>query len=132
MKWLMPGFLLLLFATSGVGCVGSTEELGVLSSLAKDAGKQDRVVKEETERYQAVLEAVHEGKLKAEMSKNEVMEEYGDPVIVLSRRNGEALVYKHGDATWFDSRKVYLFFDTTGRYVKALAPGKEDVATAKS
>jgi hypothetical protein len=81
--------------------------------LGKSMDKSAKQLKEETKIYDRARRAAAEGDLKKGESASRVKKTIGEPVVVLfdERTNVTKWVYKPGNATFFDHKKVYLSFD---------------------
>lgn len=99
--------------------VKSKDGLKALIELSKSMGKSAEQLKEETRNYDRARKAASEGELKKGETVSRVAKTLGEPVVILSCEDTKAVkwVYKPGNATFFDYKKVYLNFDENGELV---------------
>ncbi|RKY27647.1 MAG: hypothetical protein DRP61_03705 [Candidatus Omnitrophota bacterium] len=104
-------FLGVILLISFTGCV-SLSSLKPLIELGKSDKLKEKTLKEETENFLKIKEAIEKGELKKGLSKEEFLKDYPPPVVVIPEGNLERWVYKRGESSWFSSDKIYLFFDS--------------------
>ena len=99
--------------------VKSKHGLKALIELGKSREGMIREINGETQSYRRVRDAIDHGRLKKGESASHIRNRYGEPVVILSERNGELTkwVYKAGTASFFSSEKTYLVFNTGGELV---------------
>ncbi len=110
--------LLLVIVLLGSGCGSTAKDIGLLREMAKDEKEKENVLKQETEAYEKIREALDEGRVEPGWSEEQVRDAFGDPVIVNQENGMTRYAYKPGNASWFEDRKVYLYFDSGGTLVK--------------
>jgi len=90
----------------------NTEGLSSLAKVGKDQAKMERILRDETEAYQAIKKGIDKGSLTRGMPQDEILKKYGAPVVKLKEVNDiERWVYKPGHMTYFNNVKIYLYFD---------------------
>jgi len=94
--------------------------LGELMQIAESRGSMAQELTKETKNYRFLKKAVDHGDLKKGMFASKIKKEYGEPVITLSEEKGsmEKWLYKPGDVSFFDGKKIYLIFDSDERLVE--------------
>ena len=91
------------------------EGIGTLMAVGKSQDEAEAELKRETKAYKAVKNAIEKGKIKKGDTQKNIQARYGDPVIIVSDKDyAEKWVYKPGNATFFDSAKIYLIFNSEG------------------
>ena len=97
-----------------LGCVHIDPEAAQsLIELGKEEkGKEETLAREEKS-FKKVSKAIRRHHLKIGISGPEVMDRFGEPVLIHSTGEGERWVYKTRQGSWFNSPKIYLFFDET-------------------
>ena len=90
--------------------IGSLIEVG----KGMDAAKKD--LAEETARFNSVKSAVETGALQKGISRQAVLSQYGEPVVMNEdfATNRERWVYKPASSSFFEGERIYLFFDASG------------------
>ena len=113
MKLIFLGMVLLIFFT---GCV-NLSSFKALIELGKSDKLKEKVLKEETENFLRIKEAIEREELKKGLPKEEFLKRYPPPVVVIPEGNLERWVYKRGESSWFEGEKIYLFFDNQDKLV---------------
>ena len=89
--------------------------LSTLMAAGKSQDEAELELQRETKAYNSVKSAIEKGQIKKGDSQKKVQARYGDPVIIVPDKDyAEKWVYKPGHATFFDSAKIYLIFDSEG------------------
>lgn len=91
----------------------SKHGLESLTRLNKDRNEMIRILKEETNNYEAVKNAIFSHQLQRGSSAHKIIKLYGKPVITFSEPAGTGLkwLYKPSSASFFSKEKIYLIFD---------------------
>ena len=84
-----------------------------LIKLDKSMEKSNKQLEEETKNYNKARQAVRGGTLKKGDTASKIRRSVGEPVIILfnERTTITKWIYKPGNATFFDYKKVYLSFN---------------------
>jgi hypothetical protein len=84
-----------------------------LIRLGKSMGDMAEELKQDTKNYRKVTKAIDRETIKKGESASKVEKTYGEPVIVLAneKENVTKWIYKPGNVTFFEDKKVYLIFD---------------------
>lgn len=98
--------------------------LGIMMELSRTRDDMVRQFNEETSSYEDVKSALISGRIERGQKAEEIASEYGEPVIVTTRSDIDAWVYKPGEKSFFDGVKIYLYFDADGKLL-----GWEDLTT---
>ncbi|MBL7068591.1 MAG: hypothetical protein ISS34_01860 [Candidatus Omnitrophica bacterium] len=115
MKRVLLIMILLTFFSSEAQAVS----LGVLMKIAREQQEMERILKEETDIYNCVKDAVKKKKIAVGESQATIIKKYGKPVVAISKEGSlERWVYKPSYASYFDRTKIYLFFD--GKILKEI------------
>ncbi|HEC69842.1 MAG TPA: hypothetical protein ENI31_06135 [Candidatus Omnitrophica bacterium] len=109
-------FLGIILLISFTGCV-SLSSLKPLIELGKSDKLKEKALKEETENFLRIKEAIEKEELKKGLSKEEFLKRYPAPVVIIPEDNQEKWVYKRGESSWFEGEKIYLFFDNQDKLV---------------
>jgi hypothetical protein len=99
------------------GCSHS-KEIKTLIELGKDAGAQDEIVAGETKSFKKICEALQKKKIFAGTDREKILRKYGAPVIETVKDGAKTDVYKVGNSTWFDDKKIYLTFDSSDKLLR--------------
>jgi hypothetical protein len=90
--------------------------IGSLAEVGKSMDAAKKELDQETVRFNAVKNAVESGTLKKGISKQAILGQYGEPVVMNKdfATNRERWVYKPASSSFFEGERIYLFFDTGG------------------
>lgn len=105
------------------GCAKLTHlrELLVIKSYSENKDAQERAVQDQNARFRDLLEAVRHGGLGRYPDQAAFLQTFGPPVLrepdQVRGAEGERWLYREA-VNYFDSEKVYLFFDREGRLAK--------------
>jgi hypothetical protein len=99
--------------------VKSKYGIKALLTLSRDRGAMVKEYEKETKNYRKVKKAIDHGQLKKEESASKIKKMYGDPVVVLTDKEGKIFkwVYKPGNVSFLDNKKVYLIFNQNEKLV---------------
>jgi hypothetical protein len=104
---------LILFAGFLFGLTGCGQPLRTLMDLGAEQDAQQVFVSSENKRFEALLRAAKRGKIKAGMSRTEVVNRYGEPILIKEGIGKTILLYRR-PAEFLNPAKVYLEFDAQG------------------
>lgn len=115
MPTLKTFFILTVLAFFLSGC-------GKSMQLLLEVDKEDKSIKRDicvgAKRFDLLLKDIEAGRLKIGMDKKAVLTRYGEPVLEFPEDNqAEKLLYRH-PLKYFDSPKVYLFFDSNRKLAR--------------
>ena len=84
-----------------------------LIRLGKSMGDMAEELKQDTKRHRKLAKAIDHETLKKGESSSKVEKTFGEPVIILSNEKEKVTkwIYKPGNVTFFDNKKIYLIFD---------------------
>ncbi len=111
--------LLILSCISGCATVGALNKLQELSS---DRDGQQAYVKEGAVKFKQLVSDFSSGAIKAGISKDEIIEIYGEPISVKNIKTvssfKEEFMYRH-PAQFFGSERIFLYFDSGSKLIDA-------------
>ncbi len=86
-------------------------DLKTLMELGKSQGEIAKALKEETDSYNRVKEAIDSGKLKEGETAENIRKKFGEPVIDVfdEKRGSVKWLYMPATSTHFEGEKLYLF-----------------------
>jgi len=92
------------------------EGLDTLIDVSKSMGDIQKEYNEETKNFDRVKRAVDSGSIKKGQNKDEILKQYGEPVVMTkdSSSKKEKWVYKPATSSFFDGIRIYLFFNDDG------------------
>ncbi|MFH1503883.1 MAG: hypothetical protein ABIH08_00610 [Candidatus Omnitrophota bacterium] len=111
----MAGKLLALFFW-GIFFMGGCASSGELLTLKKLGSSQKEIanyLNRQDELFNKLISDLKDEKLEQGISKREIIDIYGEPILIksLSRNSSETIfLYRH-PTEYFDSDKVYIYFD---------------------
>ncbi len=117
-KILMAGCLLLVV----VGCakLEHLDQLLTLKDLSEEGDRQDRYVENQDHKFELLLEAVQSNALSQDTHQKKILQKFGDPIyreeITRDGQGVEKWLYRY-TKEFFDSEKVYLYFDREGKLI---------------
>jgi hypothetical protein len=103
----------ILFASFLFGLTGCGQPLRTLMDLGAEQDAQQVFVSSENKRFEALLRAAKRGKIRAGMSRTEVVNRYGEPILIKEGIGKMILLYRR-PAEFLNPAKVYLEFDAQG------------------
>lgn len=127
--------LLIIIFMSGCAKLQHLDQLLTLKAFSDDQARQDKYVEKRDAKLKLLIEEVQNGKVRNYSSNKAIAKKFGEPIAVNRvSRDGQDLevwVYRH-TVKFFDSDKVYLYFDSNGKLIDAVfTPGKP-VSTAQA
>ena len=115
--YLLIGTMLL----SGCASSGRMERLLTLKALANEQKNLNAYIEEQDKKFESLLEAARKGAIDQYVDRESIKKNFGDPVYVKQvEHNGESQeewLYRYV-TKFFDSEKVYLYFNGEGKLVK--------------
>ena len=125
--------LLLLFISICVLCgctkVKHLDQLLTLKGLADEQVVLGKYVDEQDEKFEKMLEEVKAGTLDQYLNKRKIMRTFGDPIYVKQVKKDdqelESWMYRYS-TQFFDSEKIYLYFDPNDNLVESQYIGASD------
>lgn len=100
--------------------VSYADGIGSLAEVGKSMDSAKKDLAEETARFNGIKNAIESGVLKKRLSRQAVLSQYGEPVVMnedLATKR-ERWVYKPASSSFFEGPKAYLFFDVNGDLVE--------------
>jgi len=122
--------LFLTFIVLG-GCakVQHLDQLLTLKSLADEQVVMGQYVEEQNQKFELMIKEVEAGTLDQYLNKKKILRTFGDPIHVKHvNKNDQELeswLYRYS-TQFFDSEKIYLYFDTDDNLVESEYIGKKD------
>lgn len=114
-----PAYLIAvgIFLLQGCSALNHTEEISTLRSLSRKQADLDKYVEERDEFFLSLLEKVKNGEVSQYQRQKEIIKAFGEPIFQDTEdRNGIVLtkwLYRK-QVEFFDTDKVYLYFDDAG------------------
>ncbi len=106
---------------SGCTSSGRVERLLTLRALANEQKNLNAYVEKQDKKFENLLEVVRTGAMGQYADRKSVKRNFGDPIYVKKvEKNGkpqEEWLYRYA-TQFFNSEKVYLYFDGKGKLVK--------------
>ena len=115
-------FYLILFVVILSGCAKLTymKQLLLLKGLSDEQIELDAYVESQEENFNKLVDAINRGVFEEYKTKKQILNEFGDPIIkknvVIDREEYEMWLYRQ-PMEYFNSKKVYVYFDAAGRVV---------------
>ncbi len=130
MREAILSFFVIIFL-SGCAKLAHMQELLTLKAMSDDGERQKRYVKAQDDKFAALLEKVKSQQIKTYPDQRSILKAFGDPIMTKAvEKDGQVLeqwLYRYS-VKFFDSEKVYLFFDNKGQLIQweyVEAPRKE-------
>lgn len=96
------------------------DQLLTLKDLSEEQDKLGRHIEQQDQKFELLVQAVKANQLERYPGKRHILKRFGEPVYSRPiERNGQALelwLYRYS-TQFFDSEKVYLYFDSSDRLV---------------
>ena len=106
--------ILLVFLLSGCAKLAHMQELLVLKRYSENKDVQARYVDEQDQKFKELLNVVQNGEIEEYATQKKIQRFFGDPVFVKKitkdEKDLELWLYRYA-VRYFDSPKVYLYFD---------------------
>ncbi len=111
-------FILLCVSLYGCCILSHMNELIALKRFATDQEEISSLIQQQQQAFNRVIEAVKSGQMSMYKDKDSIMKAFGPPVFSRAKiKDGmpcEVWLYRH-PIKYFDSDKVYIFFDKNGK-----------------
>jgi len=125
--------IVILFLTvlvfSGCAKVQHLDQLLTLKGLADEQVKMGQYIEEQDQRFELMLSEVRAGTLDQYLNKRKIVKAFGNPIHVKHvNKNDQELeswLYRYS-TQFFDSEKIYLYFDPDDNLVESEYIGKRD------
>jgi hypothetical protein len=91
-----------------------------LIEVGKSQNEIQKALEKEDRAYDEVSEAISDGSLREGTPKEEIADDFGEPVVKISARGErpERWVYKPSSSTFFEGKKIYLYFGQNAGLIK--------------
>lgn len=106
--------LIVLFMTSIFAFNCYADGLGALIELGRGQAEMQKAYAEETKIFERMKRGIDNGAVQKGQSKEDIGNEYGEPVVMLQEKGREKWVYKPAGSSFFKGIRVNLFFDEKG------------------
>lgn len=113
------------------GCakVQHLDQLLTLKGLADEQAMLGRYVEAQDQKFELMIEEVKAGTLDQYLNKRKILKVFGDPIYIKhvskNDRELESWLYRYS-TEFFDSEKIYLYFDSDNNLVESQYKGKND------
>jgi len=115
--------LLIPMIVGGCSKLKHMNELLTLKALSEQTEEMDKYVEEQGQDFEKLIEKVNNNELLVGVSSKKIQKKYGDPIMVTTESESgqylERWIYRYA-VKYFDSDKVYLYFDQEGKLVKSV------------
>jgi len=114
---------------SGCAKVQHLDQLLTLKGLADEQAMLGRYVEEQDQKFERMIEEVKAGTLDQYLNKRKILRVFGDPIYIkhVSKNDQELESWLYRYSTeFFDSEKIYLYFDSDDNLVESQYKGKND------
>jgi len=105
---------------NGCAKLAHMQELLTLKAMSDNGDEQRRFVEAQDSRFETLLEKVKNNQLGEYSSRKSIFRAFGEPIFTkqVQRNNQtqEQWLYRYA-TKFFDSPKVYLYFDNTGKLI---------------
>lgn len=113
----------LLIFLSGCAILEHKDQLLTLKSLGDDQARQKQFINRQENKFKLLLYDVNKGVLKKGATRKYILSRYGEPISIKEIKDDpliwEQFAYRHPEQ-FFNSEKVYLFFDKNQALVEWL------------
>jgi len=120
---------LTLIVLSGCAKVQHLDQLLTLKSLADEQVVMSQYVEEQDQKFELMIEEIEAGTLNQYLNKKKILRTFGDPIYVKHvHKNDQELeswLYRYS-TQFFDSEKIYLYFDPDDNLVESEYIRKRD------
>jgi len=113
------------------GCAKAThlDQLLTLKGLADEQDKMGRYVEKQDQKFELMINEFQAGTLDQYLNKKKIVRTFGDPIHVKRvNKNDQQLeswLYRYS-TQFFDSEKIYLYFDPDNNLVESEYIGKKN------
>ena len=109
------------FFLAGCAKLAHMDQLLTLKAVSDEQAQMGKEIKRQDARFESLVAAVEEGSISKYKDQKSVTGEFGPPVftekLAEDGRTFEVWVYRYA-AQFFDSPKVYLYWDRSGQLVR--------------
>ena len=120
---------IVLFVCAGCARVKRIDQLLTLKDLADEQAVMSQYIEEQDQKFELMLNEARTGTLDQYLNKQRILTAFGDPVFVKHVKEDdqelESWLYRYS-TEFFDSEKIYLYFDADNNLVKSKHRGKKD------
>jgi len=106
---------------SGCALLKNPKGIRTLQNLAKEQERNDKYVENKDKQFEELLAATRSNSLDQYKDKKSILKNFGDPIMVSielrNDKNLERWVYRY-TVKFFDSEKIYLYFDHNNTLVE--------------
>lgn len=105
---------------SGCATISHLDELLTLKSMDNSQTDMKRSIARQEEGFALLREDVDADNLKVGTSKRRIIVKYGEPIIssTLNEASGEEILLYRRPTRYFDSDKIYLYFDASKKLMR--------------
>ena len=121
--------MLLAMVFGGCAKVQHLDQLLTLKGLADEQAMLGRYVEAQDQKFELMIEEVKAGTLDQYLNKRKILKVFGDPIYIkhVSKNDQELESWLYRYSTeFFDSEKIYLYFDSDDNLVESQYKGKND------
>ena len=115
--------LVVLFFTAGCAKLAHLDQLLILKGMDDEQKQQRRYVEAQDKRFEKIRDAVQNGQIQKFSNQKQIAAKFGQPVYrETTQKDNQDLdlwVYRY-TVKYFDSDKVYLYFDKEGKLVDSV------------
>lgn len=131
--------VMLVFILSGCTKLQYMDELLTLKSVADDQTAMAKMVDAQNKKFEALLEAVRNDRIRKYDTEKSVRRAFGEPILIRQREHNQQQLsewlYRYA-TKFFNSDKVYLYFDESKRlvdwkYIEGKQPEVKEVSSVK-
>jgi len=115
-----PQICILIFILSfSAGCakLQHLDQLLTLKAVSDEQAQMGKEIDRQDARFERLVAAVEEGSIGKYKDQKNVQHSFGDPIYVTQADGLDIWVYRYA-ARFFDSPKVYLYWDQAGQLVR--------------
>ena len=120
---------LIILVFSGCAKAKHLDQLLTLKGLADEQAKMNQYVEKQDQKFELMLSEVQAGTLELYLNKRKIVRAFGNPIHVKHvNKNDQELeswLYRYS-TKFFDSEKIYLYFDPDDNLVESEYIGKRD------
>lgn len=110
-----------LFTVLTIGCSGGLQGIATLRNYSSNHGQIAQQVKIQQKLFRMLIADIDKKNIKAGLSYSDLLRRYGEPILVWNT-DGASLVPKkvlyRDPVKYFNTDKVYLYFDSSDSLVK--------------
>ncbi len=107
----------LVISASGCAKMQHLDQLLTLKGLSDEQAQMGKEIERQDARFERLVAAVEEGSIGKYKDQKNVQDSFGDPIYVTQTDGLDVWVYRYA-VRFFDSPKVYLYWDRSGQMVQ--------------